>query len=339
MKNINEDHFCSDGCTGSGEARVQQRKRRIQRRVQQKQKDQEDEVFGRILSAKKMKNVDKRVPTIYDHERMKATTRDMLSNQSRDVKEYAYHLEQAKKFMENKRNPNEPPRYLYNKDLFFLKNGNTEEKKYVLSLYKIHATSFPEEDLEEKMIRWVLRVFMTFNEEARLSIQHWKNSWIVKVVKVTNDFMERIIVLRENDKPYSFFEADFGYLNKNDIQDIYQIKINLIASTLTFPSIEACNPYSIVDKPSVGLVYLNNKEEKRVMDLVDIPMFCDTTLEKVLKEVKLKIFKTDFKMKTLLLGKLNVKIMKAYEREIVKRLNLRKQMRRWESFVNERPIL
>ncbi|GJT51109.1 hypothetical protein Tco_0977266 [Tanacetum coccineum] len=52
---INEDHFCSDGCTNSGEARVQQRKRRIQRRVQQKQKDQEDEVFGRILSAKKMK--------------------------------------------------------------------------------------------------------------------------------------------------------------------------------------------------------------------------------------------------------------------------------------------
>ncbi|GJS53296.1 hypothetical protein Tco_0626658, partial [Tanacetum coccineum] len=55
MKNINEDHFCSDGCTGSREARVQQRKRRIQTRVQQKQKDQEDEVFGRILSAKKMK--------------------------------------------------------------------------------------------------------------------------------------------------------------------------------------------------------------------------------------------------------------------------------------------
>ncbi|GJU90806.1 hypothetical protein Tco_1303229 [Tanacetum coccineum] len=52
---INEDHFCSDGCTNSGEARVHQRKRRIQRRVHQKQKDQEDEVFGRILSAKKMK--------------------------------------------------------------------------------------------------------------------------------------------------------------------------------------------------------------------------------------------------------------------------------------------
>ncbi|GKA65087.1 hypothetical protein Tco_0764794 [Tanacetum coccineum] len=52
---INEDHFGLDGCIDSGEARVQQRKRRIHRRVQQKQKDQKDEVFGRILSAKKMK--------------------------------------------------------------------------------------------------------------------------------------------------------------------------------------------------------------------------------------------------------------------------------------------
>ncbi|GJU67190.1 hypothetical protein Tco_1253449 [Tanacetum coccineum] len=55
---IDKDHFGLDGCINSGEAGVQQRKRRIQRRVQQKQKDQEDEVFGRILSAKKMKTVE-----------------------------------------------------------------------------------------------------------------------------------------------------------------------------------------------------------------------------------------------------------------------------------------
>ncbi|GJY28530.1 hypothetical protein Tco_0404297 [Tanacetum coccineum] len=90
---------------------------------------------------------------------------------------------------------------------------------------------------------------------------------IVIVAKVTTekqyglDYMEQIIVMRENDKPYSFSEADFKYLNKNDIEDIvhdfqlriesYQININLTAPTLTFPSIEACNPYSIVDEPSV----------------------------------------------------------------------------------------
>ncbi|GJR34946.1 hypothetical protein Tco_1210630 [Tanacetum coccineum] len=51
------------------------------------------------------------------------------------------------------RNPNEPPRYLYNKDLFFLKNGNTKEKKYILSLHNIHAKPFPKANLEEKMNR------------------------------------------------------------------------------------------------------------------------------------------------------------------------------------------
>ncbi|GJZ88981.1 hypothetical protein Tco_0660763 [Tanacetum coccineum] len=88
-------------------------------------------------------NVDKHVPTIFDHERMKDTLRDILSNQFKDAEEYAYHLEKLKNYMENQivweikqedirrskpyahvfygpqRNPNEPPRYLYNKDLFF----------------------------------------------------------------------------------------------------------------------------------------------------------------------------------------------------------------------------
>ncbi|GKD28548.1 hypothetical protein Tco_1239326 [Tanacetum coccineum] len=90
---------------------------------------------------------------------------------------------------------------------------------------------------------------------------------IVEVIKVTSnkqyglDFMERIV----------------------DVES-YQIKINLIAPTLTFLGIEACNPFSIVDKPTVGLIYLNNKEEKRIMDLVDIAKFCDATLKKSLRK-------------------------------------------------------
>ncbi|GJR40911.1 hypothetical protein Tco_1216595 [Tanacetum coccineum] len=89
----------------------------------------------------------------------------------------------------------------------------------------------------------------------------------------------------------------------------------------------------------MGLIYLNNEKEKRFMDLEEIPKFCDATLEKVLSEVKLKIFESEFKTKTQLPGKLDLKIMKAYELEIEKRLSHRKQMRRWESFVNGRPIL
>ncbi|GJT36240.1 hypothetical protein Tco_0926659 [Tanacetum coccineum] len=195
------------------------------------------------------------------------------------------------------------------------------------------------------------------------------------------DFMEQIIVMRENDKTDSFSEADFKYLNKNDIEDLYylcrnkkvnyretklmnslitftkirviwervhdfqlgiksyQVKVNLIVPTFTFPGIEAYEPYSIVDKPYTSLIYLNSKDEKQVMYLVEIMKFCDATLEKVLKEVKLKIFQSEPWKKPPLLGELDRDIMRAFEREITKRLSHQEQMRRWESFVNGRPIL
>ncbi|GKD78956.1 hypothetical protein Tco_1341577, partial [Tanacetum coccineum] len=210
---------------------------------------------------------------------------------------------------------------------------------------------------------------------------------ITEVVKITTyqqhglDYMEQIIMMRENDKPDSFSEADFKYLNKNDIEDLYylclnkkvnfyenklknslitfirscviwervhdfqlgietyQIRVNLIVPTLTFLGIKAHDPYSIVDKPNTGLIYLNNKEEKRVMYLSKIIKFCDATLERVLKKLKLKIFKSEPWKKPPLLGELDLHILKAYEREIIKRLRHRVQMRRWESFVNGRPIL
>ncbi|GJU35065.1 hypothetical protein Tco_1183419 [Tanacetum coccineum] len=157
----------------------------------------------------------------------------------------------------------------------------------------------------------------------------------------------QILMMRENDKPDSFSEADFKYLNKNDIEDLYylaetrsyQINVNLTALTLTFPGIEAREPYSIVDKPNTCLIYLNNKGEKRLIFLVDIVKFCDATLEKVLNEVKLKIFQSEPWKKSPLLGELDRDIMRALEREITKRLNPLEQMRRWESFVNGRPIL
>ncbi|GJY79076.1 hypothetical protein Tco_0484877 [Tanacetum coccineum] len=199
---------------------------------------------------------------------------------------------------------------------FFLKYGNFEERKYVLSHYKIHDVPFPEEDFEEKMNRWVRKEFKTFNEEAWLSIQHWKDSWhtrmykinhrrvkdnpeeyflnhmIVEVVRVTTeqqhglDYMEQIIMMREIDKPDRFSEADFKYLNKNDIEDMYYLCLNKKVN---------------YHKTTTGLIYLNNKNEKRVMSLVEMVKFCDATLERVLKEVKLKIFETEFLNKASLL--------------------------------------
>nr|GEY07378.1 hypothetical protein [Tanacetum cinerariifolium] len=75
------------------------------------------------------------------------------------------------KFEQSLRNPKEPARFLYNKDLFYLKkNGNTEAKKYALSLYKIHATPFSEDDHKELLTRWVVRLGFLSPEDGWPSV-------------------------------------------------------------------------------------------------------------------------------------------------------------------------
>nr|GEU81614.1 hypothetical protein [Tanacetum cinerariifolium] len=54
---------------------------------------------------------------------------------------------------------------------------------------------------------------------------------------------------------------------------------------------------------------------------------------------KLKIFQSEPWKKSPLLGELDRDIMRAFERESTKRLSHREHMRRWEYFVNGRPIL
>ncbi|GJV29264.1 hypothetical protein Tco_1385712 [Tanacetum coccineum] len=62
-------------------------------------------------------------------------------------------------FFGPQRDSNAPARYLYNKDMFYLKNRNPEDKNYMLSLHKIHATTFLEDDIEECLIRWEIPKF------------------------------------------------------------------------------------------------------------------------------------------------------------------------------------
>ncbi|GKC83022.1 hypothetical protein Tco_1138739, partial [Tanacetum coccineum] len=283
-------------------------------------------------------NVDKRIPTIFDCARMEATLNDMLSNQFRNAEEYAYHLEQATNFTENQ---------------IVWESRQEDIRQPVLGPFIFFG---PQRNLNERP-----RVYKQNQRRVRDNPEdYFSNHIITEVVRITTDqphgldFKEQIIVLRKNDKPNSFSKADFKYLNKNDVEDLYylcqnkkvnyyeiklmnslimfirshviwervhdfqlgiksyQIKVNLTAPTFTFPGIEAHEAYSIVDKP---------------------------TTEKVLKEVKLMIFQSEPWKKEPLLGGLDHDIIRAFEREITKRLRHREQMRRWESFVNGRPIL
>ncbi|GKC34244.1 hypothetical protein Tco_1046628, partial [Tanacetum coccineum] len=121
---------------------------------------------------------------------------------------------------------------------------------------------------------------------------------IIEVVRVTTeqwyilDFMEQIIVMRENDKLNNFSKADFKYLNKNDIEDTYYLCLNKKINYRENKLLSSLMTFARIDKPNAGLINLNIKNEKMAMFLVEIVKFCDATVERVLKEVKLKIFET-----------------------------------------------
>nr|GEY19028.1 hypothetical protein [Tanacetum cinerariifolium] len=154
-------------------------------------------------------------------------------------------------FLVYERDPNAPLMTLLNQDLFYLKNGNSETKKYVLSLHKVHAFPFPEDDLEELNTRWARKIIKRFNLYARHVDDHWKNLWakqehirrqlkkrhdhnevysekrIIDILRVQSDqghgqeYMKEIMVKRTDGEFLEFTELDYKYLHKNDIEDMY----------------------------------------------------------------------------------------------------------------------
>ncbi|GJV03610.1 hypothetical protein Tco_1337179 [Tanacetum coccineum] len=231
-----DDHQ-EDDAPPKGEKRVKRQKAfKVEKTVIDEDKVIPEDKKPELIT--ELQDVDKRVPTIFNYERMKATLNDALSNHFKNAKEYAYHLEQTTNFMKNQ---------------------------------------IVWESRQEDIRRPVPRPVIFFGPQRN-----------------------------PNEPPKGVHDFQLG---------IESYQINLTAPTLTFP------------------------DEKRVMYLTEIVKFCDATLEKILKEVKLKIFQSEPWRKPPLIGELDRDILKAFERDITKRLSHREQMRRWESFVNGRPIL
>ncbi|GJV11176.1 hypothetical protein Tco_1352717 [Tanacetum coccineum] len=118
----------------------------------------------------------------------------------------------------------------------------------------------------------------------------------------------------------------------------YQQKVNLTAPTISFPGVEKHKMFSIIYEPVHGIIYKNSKKEKRVMRHSEIHKFCDATLNRVLEG--LKSYNNDVKYGYVQreLTDDEVEYLKLFEEEIEVRLKYRNQMRRWEMYVNGRPL-
>ncbi|GJZ34675.1 hypothetical protein Tco_0580492 [Tanacetum coccineum] len=115
---------------------------------------------------------------------------------------------------------------------------------------------------------------------------------------------------------------------------LYQQKVNLTAPTMTFPGIKDHEMFSIIYEPVHGIIYKNSKKEKRVMRHSEIHKFCDAMLNRVLEG--LKSYNNDIKYEYVQkdLTKDEAKYLKLLE----ERLKHRRLMRRWEMFMNKRPL-
>ncbi|GKD35552.1 hypothetical protein Tco_1251061 [Tanacetum coccineum] len=118
----------------------------------------------------------------------------------------------------------------------------------------------------------------------------------------------------------------------------YQQKINLTAPTITFPGIKEYDVFFIVYKPVHGIIYTNSKKEKSVMRPLEIHKFCEAILRRTLEG--LKSYYNDVKYGYLQKELTNdeVEFLKLFEEEIEIRLNYQDQMRRWDMYVNRRPL-
>ncbi|GJV28123.1 hypothetical protein Tco_1384571 [Tanacetum coccineum] len=212
---------------------------------------------------------------------------------------------------------------LVNQDLLYLKKGNSGPAKIVMSLHKFPAVIF------------LMMILMKELPDRKSKEVVYSNSKIVQIIKTywelghEHKFITKIIARRANGSIVSIIESDYKNFNKNDIKDMYMLivngklgvesyqqKVNLTAPTITFPSIEKYKMFSIVSKPVYGIIYKNNKKEKKVMRHQEVHKFCDVILKIVLKGLKSYNNNVKHGYVTLSLSKEDAEYLQLFEEEI-----------------------
>ncbi|GKE18688.1 hypothetical protein Tco_1426265 [Tanacetum coccineum] len=275
------------------------------------------------------------------------------------------------------RDPEAPTLSLINQDLLYLKKGSSGPEKIVLSLHKFLAIIFNDVDIEERTSRWhgkpkevvysnskifqVIKMYWELGHEHKFIteiVARRANECIVSITetdykKLNKNDIEDIYLLIMNGKVLDYAETGLLWSlsvfirssviweRVHDFQlgiESYQQKVNLTEPTISFPGIEKHKMFSIIYEPVHGIIYKNSKKEKRVMRHSEIHKFCDATLNRVLKG--LKSYNNDVKYCYIQRDLIEdeVEYLKLFVEEIEVRLKYRNQMRRWEMYVNGRPL-
>ncbi|GKC80306.1 hypothetical protein Tco_1131080 [Tanacetum coccineum] len=192
-----------------------------------------------------------------DEAKLKKLADEMLRLRCTSGDEHQYHIDQMKNFLKSdivwesrkeilesphprkttplvqscQRDPEAPALSLINKDLLYLKKGNSGPQKIVLSLHKFPAIIFNDDDIKERTSRWIVYIKMQ-RESGKPKEEVYSNSKIIQVIKTYWElgheykFITEIVARRTNKCIVSITEPDYKNLNKNDIEDMYLLIMN-----------------------------------------------------------------------------------------------------------------
>ncbi|GJY73704.1 retrovirus-related pol polyprotein from transposon TNT 1-94 [Tanacetum coccineum] len=223
--------------------------------------------------------------------------------------------------------PKAPALYLVNQDLLYLKKGSSGPKKIVMSFHKFPAVIFSDDDIEERTS--ICIVSITESDYKNLNKNDIKDMYLLIVHDKVDDYAETGLLWSLS----VFIRSIMIWERVHDFQlgvESYQHKVNLTAPTITFPSIEKFKVFFIISEPVYGIIYKNNKKEKRVMRHQEIHKFCDATLKRVLEGLKRYNHDVNHGYVTPSLSKEDAEYMQLFEEEIEEWLRHHDQMRWWE---------
>ncbi|GJU15958.1 hypothetical protein Tco_1143924 [Tanacetum coccineum] len=264
---------------------------------------------------------------------------------------------------------------LINQDLLYLKKGSSGPEKIVLSLHKFLAIIFNDDDIEECTSRWENKCVKKSNPYAQYVIKtYWElghehkfvteivarraNECIVSITEPDyknlnkNDIEDMYLLIMNGKVPdYAetgllwslsvFIRSSVIWERVHDFQlgiESYQQKVNLTAPTMSFPGVEKHKMFSIIYEPVHGIIYKNSKKKKRAMRHSEIHKFYVATLNRVLEG--LKSYNNDVKYGYVQRELTNDEVgyLKLFEERNELDEATYSKMRRWEIYVNRRPL-
>ncbi|GJT20270.1 hypothetical protein Tco_0890207 [Tanacetum coccineum] len=191
-------------------------------------------------------------------------------------------------------------------------------EKIVLSLHKFPAIIFNDDDIEERTSRWVNKCVKKFNPYARYGVEHWKNPhakiFYIKKQKEPGKPKEEVY---SNSKIIQVIKTywELGHEHKF-ITEIVARRANECIVSITEHDYKNLNKNDIEDMYLVIIIY-------------------EPVVLKGLKSYNNDV-KFGYVQRELTANE--VEYLKLFEEKIEVRLKYRNQMRRWEMYVNGRPL-